>query len=101
MANRLRELILLLSRCLVSAQLWSPQDKIDMDLFKQVQRRATKIFSYMGRLRALGLFSMENVMLWRDLIAAFQYLSGAYKEDGDRLFSRVCCVKALPVLLPM
>ena len=22
---------------------------------------------------------------------AFQYLKGAYKKDGDRLFSRVCC----------
>jgi len=26
-----------------------------------------------------------------DLIAAFQYLKGAYKKDGDRLFSRACC----------
>ena len=22
---------------------------------------------------------------------AFQYLKGAYKKDGDRLFSRACC----------
>jgi len=22
---------------------------------------------------------------------AFQYLKGAYKRDGDRLFSRACC----------
>ena len=32
---------------------------------------------------------------WRrlggDLIAAFQYLKGAYKKDRDRLFSRACC----------
>jgi len=31
---------------------------------------------------------------WRrlrgDLIAAFQYLKGPYKKDGDRLFSRAC-----------
>ena len=26
-----------------------------------------------------------------DLIAAFQYLKGAHKKDGDRLFSRACC----------
>jgi len=26
-----------------------------------------------------------------DLLAAFQYLKGAYKKDGDKLFSRACC----------
>lgn len=30
-------------------------------------------------------------MAWGDLTAAFQYLKEVYKEDGDRLFSRVCC----------
>lgn len=34
MANKLREVIFLLSCSLVSTQLWSPQDKTDMDLFK-------------------------------------------------------------------
>ncbi|KAK4831486.1 hypothetical protein QYF61_017987, partial [Mycteria americana] len=29
--------------------------------------------------------------LWGDLIAAFQFLKGAYKKDGDRHFSRACC----------
>ena len=24
---------------------------------------------------------------------AFQYLKGAYKKDGDRLFSRACCYR--------
>ena len=27
----------------------------------------------------------------RDLIAAFQYLKGACRKDGDKLFSRACC----------
>ena len=27
--------------------------------------------------------------LWGDLIAAFQYLKGAYKEEGSQLFERV------------
>ena len=38
-----------------------------------------------------GLFGLEKRKLWGDLIAAFQYLYGSCKKEGDRLFSRVCC----------
>ena len=44
---------------------------------------------YEERLRELGLFSSEKIRLWRDLIAAFQYLKGAYKQEEERLFVRV------------
>jgi len=33
------------------------------------------------------LFSLEK----RRLIAAFQYLKGAYKNDRNKVFSRACC----------
>ena len=42
-----------------------------------------------GRLRELGLFNLETRRLQGDLTAAFQYLKGAYKQEGSQLFERV------------
>ena len=69
-------------------QVWVLHLRKDVELLEWVQRRAMKIIrrlehSYEDRLRELGLFILEKRRFWRDLTEAFQYLKGAYIQEGN------------------
>ena len=99
-ASRSREVILPLYSVLVRPHLehcipmWHPQCRRCTDLLEYNQR-ATKMIQGVehlpceDRLKELGLCSLKKRRLRDDLRAAFQHLKGSYRNEGDRLFSRV------------
>ena len=51
--------------------------------------RGLEHLPYEERLRELGLFILAKRSLRDDLIAAFQFLKGAYKQEGSQLFEKI------------
>ena len=86
-ASREREVIVPLYSALVRpplqycVQAWGLQHRKDMELLE--------LLSGEEMLRELGFLNLEKRRLWGDLIVAFQYLKGAYKQEGAWLFMRV------------
>ena len=69
-----------------------PEHRKDVEMLEWDQKRATKMIrglqhlSCEERLREMSLFSLEKRRLWGDNITTFQYLKGAYKQEGDLFF---------------
>lgn len=59
---------------------------------------SAKHLSYTERLWELGLLSLENIRLWGNFTAAFQWFKKAYKEDRDLLLGSVVTVQCGVVL---
>lgn len=52
--------------------------------------RGMEHLCYEDKLRELGLLILDWRQLLADLLAAFHYIKRAFKNDGNKLFSRAC-----------
>ena len=75
-----------------AVQAWSPRLKKDIDQLEKVQRRATKLvpecrtLEYEGRLRFLGLTTLEERRIRGDLIEVFKIMHGFENIDRRKFF---------------
>ena len=77
----------------ISVQAWSPWYVKDIELLEQVQERAVKMVhglkakTYDGRLKELGLTTLQSRRERGDMIPVWKYLH-EQSPGGDKLFTR-------------
>ena len=76
-----------------AGQAWAPWTATDKDILENVQRRAVRMVSglkaadYEGRLKELGMFSLEERRHQADMLYVYKVLTGRENVDKDQWFT--------------
>lgn len=75
-------------------RVWGTQSEKNVELWEWVRRRDARMVgglerrSCEGRLRELGSCGLEERRVREELVVAFQYFKGSFRQEGDRHFTR-------------
>jgi len=81
-----------ISSIVYTVQAWSPHFKKDIECLERIQHRATKMIKGLKRkpdevrLKALGLYSLQQRQLHGDLIETYKILTGKERINSQIFF---------------